>query len=293
MRKNSIIAVFMALPALTGLTLFVAVPFLIAVFLSFTNLRLGSPLPTEWVGHQQFVRILSDESVLRAILNNVVFAVSVVPIQTALALGLALLANQRLRGVTLFRTAFFMPVVFPMSLVAVVWSLIYAPGVDGALNGLLHQMTLGAWAAKDFLHDPALALPAIILMSIWQGVGLQMLILLAGIQSIPDHLYEAASIDGATAWKQFWHVTLPQLRNTLITTVFITTILAFRLFDQIYILTQGGPNNATTTIMFEAVTSTFRRQQVARGAAITVVFFLMVLGITMVQRRLSQEVVDA
>ena len=128
------------------------------------------------------------------------------------------------------------------------------------------------------------------LLSIWQGVGFQMIIMLAGLQNIPRDFYEAADIEGANPWKKFVHITLPQMRNTIIFVALVTTILAFRLFDQIQIMTQGGPHLATTTVMFEAVQSSFERQQVAKGSAMTVVFFMIVLFITFLQRRfLKQE----
>lgn len=279
----------MVAPAAIGLLLFVAVPFILAVVLSFTNLRLGSPLPMEWVGWEQYKRILSDSSFIRALGNNAIFALIVVPVQTALALGLALLLNRPLKGMAWFRTAFFMPVVFSMSLVAVVWTLIYAPVPNGPMNAFLDKISFGLWQAKDFLHDPSLALPAIVLLSIWQGTGFQMVIILAGLQSIPTVLYEAAAIDGSNKWNQFRHITLPQLRNTLIFVVLVTSILSFRLFDQVKIMTQGGPNEATTTVMYEAVTAAFEQQKMAKGAAMTVVFFLIVLAITIVQQILLRQ----
>jgi len=278
-----------ALPALAGLLIFVAIPFLLAIGLSFTNLRLGSPLPLEFAGLTQFLRLFEDAAFTRALLNNLLFTVVVVPLQTLLALGLALLLNQPLRGRAVFRTLFFMPVVFPLSLVSVVWVLIYAPGPDGMLNSFLQLISFGHWQPRDFLHDSWLALPAIMLTSIWQGAGFQMVILLAGLQGIPNQLYEAARIDGAGRWQRFWHITLPQLRNTLIFVMLVTTILAFRLFEQVQIMTHGGPRHATTTVMYEAVQAAFTRQQVARGAAITVIFFLLVLVVTVVQRRVARQ----
>jgi multiple sugar transport system permease protein len=279
----------MAAPAIAGLFFFVALPFALAVALSFSNLRLGSPLPTRWVGFQQYARLLSDAAFLRALLNNGLFAVVVVPLQTVLALSLALLLNRPLKGMALFRTFFFMPVVFPMALVAVVWTLIYAPGPKGMMNAFLEMVTFGLWEPQDFLHEPLLALPAIMLLSIWQGAGFQMVIILAGLQSIPAVLYEAAAIDGSNKWHQFRYITLPQLRNTLIFVMLVTSILAFRLFDQIQIMTQGGPIQATTTVMYEAVKAAFQQQKMAKGAAMTVVFFLIVLAITLLQRRLVKE----
>jgi multiple sugar transport system permease protein len=285
-QKTALVMVF---PALLGLFFFVALPFILAIGLSFTNLRLGSPLPIEWLGWEQYRRIFHDQSFVRALLNNGLFVLGVVPTQTLLALGLALLLNRPLKGMVWFRTLFFMPVVFPMSLVAVVWMLIYAPSANGLMNGFLTFVSFGFWQAKDFLHDPILALPAIMILSIWQGVGFQMVIILAGLQGIPAVLYEAATMDGSNQWNQFCYVTLPQLRNTLIFVVMVTCILAFRLFDQVQIMTQGGPLDATTTVMYETVKAAFEQQKMAKGAAMTVVFFLIVLTITIVQRLLVKE----
>jgi len=288
-RQDCLNAWFFMLPALLGLLFFVLLPFVLAVGLSFTNLRMGSPLPTEFVGITQYQRILTDTAFLHGLLNNTIFALIVVPVQTILALLLALLINQPLRGMVVFRTFFFMPVVFPLSLVAVVWVLLYAPGPQGTLNSLLEFITAGAWQPRDFLHDGAWALPAISLTSIWQGVGFQMVILLAALQSIPEELYDAAKVDGANKRQQLVFITLPQLRNALIFVVLVTTILAFRLFDQVQIMTQGGPRNSTTTVIYEAVRAAFASQQVARGAAMTVVFFTIVLLLTLLQRFLIKH----
>lgn len=279
----------MVLPAVIALAAFVMVPFLLAAGLSLTNLRMGSPLATKFVGFEQYRRILIDNSFQRALVNNGVFAMVVVPLQTSIALAMALLLNRSLKGMAVFRTLFFMPVVFPMAMVAVVWELIYAPGPTGTLNSLFSFISWGAWQPQDFLHHPVLALPALMLLSIWQGMGLQMVILLAGLQAIPSQLYDAAAIDGAGRWSRFWHVTVPGLRNPLVFVVMVTTILAFRLFDQVQILTQGGPNDATTTVMYEAVTAAFARQQVARGCAMTVVFFVIVLIVTIAARSVIRE----
>jgi multiple sugar transport system permease protein len=288
-QSDSLAALGMATPAFMGLLVFVLLPFLLALGLSFTNLRLGSPLPLQWSGFEQYQRVWADPSFRQALLNNGLFALIVVPVQTALALGLALLLNQPLRGMAVFRTLFFMPVVFPMALVAVIWTIIYAPGNHGMMNAFLGQVSFGLWQAKDFLNDPAWALPALMLLSIWQGVGFQMVILLAGLQGIPTTLYEAAAIDGALRWSQFRYITLPQLRNTLIFVMLLTSILAFRLFDQVQIMTQGGPNDATTTVMYEAVKAGFEQQKIAKGSAMTVILFLFVLGMTILQRRFVKE----
>jgi multiple sugar transport system permease protein len=293
LRRDDRAAWAMFLPAAAGLLLFVVVPFVMAGWLSLHNVRLDSPTPPNWMGLEQYRRILLDPDFrgefYRGLLNNVVFAAVVVPVQTALALALALLLNRPLRGMPVFRTFFFMPVVFPMALVAVVWKVIYARGELGMLNAVIDTLSFGHLGPYDWLGDPGTALPAVIIMSIWQGAGLQMVILLAGLQGIPADLYEAASLDRAGRWLQFRHVTLPGLRNTLIFVVMVTTILAFRLFDQVYIMTQGGPQQATTTVMYQAVTTAFDANNVGRASAITVLFFLIVLAITLVQRRVLRE----
>jgi multiple sugar transport system permease protein len=286
--EKTIAWLFMA-PALLGLALFILAPFILAIALSFTNVRLGSPLPVEWTGWREYVRLLDDAAFLRALFNNLLFALVVVPVQTLLALGLALWLNRPLRGRLVFRTLFFMPVVFPLSLIAVVWILIYSPDANGLMNHVLRVISLGHWQAKDFLHDPLWALPAIMLTSIWQGVGLQMVVLLAALQAIPAELYEAATIDGARAWQRFRHVSLPQLRNALVFVVIVTTILSFRVFDQVRIMTQGGPEDHSATVVFAAVRAAFDRAQVSRGMAMSVMFFLIVLAITLVLRKLLRQ----
>ncbi|MCI5136693.1 MAG: sugar ABC transporter permease, partial [Candidatus Electrothrix sp. AW2] len=209
--------------------------------------------------------------------------------QTGCALLLALLVNRKLPGMVVFRTLFFLPVIFPFALISVVWMLLYAPGPNGVINSVLELLTFGFWQPQDFLHNQFLALPAIMVVSIWQGAGFQMIVYLAGLQDISEELYEAARLDGANSWQQFWYVTFPCLRNTTLFVVSVTTILSFRLFDQVQIMTKGGPLNATATVVFEAVRAAFERQQIARGSAMTVVFFIIVLCLTIFQRRMVSE----
>ena len=222
----------MIAPAGIGLLIFVVVPFVIAAWLSLHNVRLDSPNPPSWFGLEQYRRILVDPAMrgefYQGLKNNLVFAVVVVPLQTALALALALalLLNRPLKAMAFFRTFFFMPVVFPMALVAVVWKVIYSRGELGMLNSFLDFVSFGALGPYDWLGNPKTALLAIIIMSIWQGAGLQMVIILAGLQGISNDLYEAAILDRAGRWQQFLHVTFPGLRNTLIFVVMVTTILS-------------------------------------------------------------------
>lgn len=274
-------------PGLILLGIFLIVPFVLAIYLSFTNQRLASPLPVEWVGFRNYTRVLGESDFWRAFANNVYFAAIVVPLQTALALWMAILVNKKIRAVKWFRALFFLPVIVVLAVAATIWILLYAPDT-GLINGFLGFITFGAFESQ-WLDSTTAALPAIMIMSIWQGAGFQMIILLAGLQDIPEEMYEAASIDGASRWQQFLYVTLPQLRNTLIFVITITMILSFRLFDQVYVMTRGGPLDSTNTMVLELVNTGLERKQIAEASAIAVVFFLIVLGLTLIQRRLLKE----
>ncbi|MEW2417870.1 sugar ABC transporter permease [Streptomyces sp. NPDC046866] len=281
----------MSAPALGGLIAFVGVPFVYAVVLSFYNVRLGSPLPPRFFGIEQYRRLFTDPDVsgpfLRALLNNLTFTVVVVPVQTGLALALAILLNRKLKAIGVFRSLFFLPVVFPMALVAVIWRLILARSGDGLLNSALDAVSFGNWGAFDWLGDGLTAMASIIVLSIWQGVGFQMVILLAGLQQIPGELYEAAELDRASRWQQFRHVTLPGIRGTLAFVAMLTSVLSFRVFDQVYVLVKGGglDEDATRTVMYQAVTTAFDQNNIGQASAITVVFFLIVVALTLIQRR--------
>ncbi|NEM92296.1 carbohydrate ABC transporter permease [Galbitalea soli] len=274
-------------PALVLLLIFLAVPFGLAIFFSFTNFRLGSPLPLRFVGVENYTSLFSDAEFLQAFANNVIFAVVVVPVQCALALGLAILVNQKIRGIAFFRALFFMPVVLGGAVVSTIWFILMDPSY-GLLNGLLRAATFGQLHLR-WLQDPNTALASIIVICIWGSVGFQMVILLAGLQDIPSDLYEAAQLDGAGTWAQFRSITLPGLRNTIVFVVTMTTIFAFRLFDQVFVLTHGGPLGSTNTMLLELVKVGYDQQLIGRACAIAVVFFLAVVAFTLLQRRVIKE----
>jgi multiple sugar transport system permease protein len=234
------------------------------------------------------VDTLSSTTFWKGFFNNVWFVVIVVPVQTAFALWLAILVNRKIPGRVFFRTVFFLPVVTVMAAAAVIWTLLF--NANGLVNAIMETVTFGAFS-PDWLNSTTWALPAMMLVGIWQGVGFQMVILLAALQDVPEVLYEAASIDGATRWQQFMNVTLPGIRNGLIFVVTVTMILAFRLFDQVYIMPRvpGGPLDSTRTMMLELVETGFGTQAIGRGAAIAVIFFVIVLVLTLVQRRFIRE----
>ena len=289
-QSEAILAWVFSAPALLLLTVFLLIPFLMAFGLAFTDQRLipNPNLPTRIVYFRNFIRLLEDETFHRALLNNFLFAAVVVPLQSSFALLLAILVNQKLRFSNVFRTVYFSPVVTIMVVVAIVWTFLYNPG-EGFINTFIQTISFGRLGGYDWLNSTKLAFPAIMLLSIWQGVGFQMVIYLAGLQDIPDELYEAAQVDGANRWQQFWNVTLPQLRNTTIFVVIATTILAFKLFTQVWVMTKGGPQEATMTTMIMVYTQGFKQLRVGYASAISIVFFLIVLGVSLLQRAFLRE----
>jgi multiple sugar transport system permease protein len=291
-RNENIMAWVFSAPAIIFLLIFLVLPFCMAIVLAFTDQRLvpNPRLPTRFIGMRNFVRLFSDKDFFQAVFNNFYFVAVVVPIQTSLALLLAIFVNQKMRAVNLFRTIYFSPVVVTMVVVSIIWRFMYNPG-EGMINAFIQWISLGYLGPYDWLNSTALALPSIMVLSIWQGVGFQMIIYLAGLQEIPDSLYEAANIDGANKAQQFFHVTLPQLRNTTIFVVMTTTILAFRLFTQVYTMQGAGghPQGTTRTMMLYTFNQGFRQGKIGYASAVTVIFFLIVLAASMIQRIFLKE----
>lgn len=283
--KEGVIAWLFSTPALLLLIFFLAVPFFMAIGLSFTDQRLipNPNLPTRFIGFRNYLRLLNDEAFRRGLLNNFYFAAVVVPLQTALALFLAILVNQKLPAMNVFRTIYFSPVVTTMVVVAIIWTFLYNP--KGLINTVIQTVSFGVLGPFNWLQNTKLVFPAIMVLSIWQGAGFQMVIFLAGLQDIPDYLYEAAEVDGANMLQKFFFITLPQLRNTTIFVVVSTTILAFKLFTQVEVMTQGGPQNASMTTVVHLVHEGWANLRVGYAAAISIVFFLIVLSVSIIQRR--------
>jgi multiple sugar transport system permease protein len=241
-----------------------------------------------WAGDSRLYLLARDAVFMRALVNTIIFAVVIAPVQGGLGLVLALLVNRRTRAVNVFRAIYFMPVVMSMVVVALLWRFIYSP-TSGLFNNILSAISFGLIEPVDWLGNPSTALAAIIAMSVWQGVGFHMIIWLSGLQTIPGYLYEAASIDGATSFDQFKHVTWPGLRNVAVFVLITITIAAFGLFTQVDVMTRGGPLDSTQTVVYQAVINGFESQDIAYGSAISVVFFLIVLAVALVQRYLTRE----
>ncbi|MFN4192535.1 MAG: carbohydrate ABC transporter permease [Tabrizicola sp.] len=229
-----------------------------------------------------------DVVFMKAIVNTFIFVLVVAPVQAGLALGLALLINQRLRGINVFRAIYFMPVVVSIVVVSLLWRLIY-DGQSGLLNNLLGAISFGMIQPVDWLGNPSTALGSIIAMSIWQAVGFHMVIWLSGLQTISPTLYEAAAIEGASKWQVFRYITWPGLRNTAVLILIVITMQAFGLFAQIDVMTNGGPLDSTQTIVFQAVERGYGKQDISGGSAISVILFVIVLSISLIQRWLTRE----
>ncbi|WP_026554504.1 carbohydrate ABC transporter permease [Arthrobacter sp. 35W] len=274
-------------PAVILLLLFVFVPAVLAFGLAFTNARLISPNPPVFVGVDNFVRLFADDGFYRALLNVAYFAVVVVPLQAGVALLMALLVNGKVRGVNFFRTIYFLPVVTSMVVVSLLWLFMYRQ--DGLLNEIITRVTFGAVHGPDWLNNTATAMPAIILMSVWQGAGFHMIIWLSGLQTISADLYEAADIDGVSRWQRFRYITWPGLSATRSLILITITIQALSLFTQVSVMTQGGPLDSTTTIVYQAVRAGFKQQETSYASAISLVFFALVLIVSAVQRYLTRE----
>ncbi len=348
---EAIAAWLMASPAVILLLAFLIIPFFLAFYYSFTNQRLISPNPTEYVGFANFKQLLTlnilrlspivdatgqpvldengnftyprereftrdnpnypqynglqkwtswdigesrfvllagDAVFMKSVINTFYFALVIVPGQAGLGLLLALLVNQRFKGVNIFRTIYFMPVVVSIVVVSILFQFIY-DGDTGLANSALIFITGGRFKPVDWLASPSTAMPAIMVMSAWQAVGIHMVLWLSGLQTIPETLYEAASIDGANRWQKFIYVTWPGLHNTAVFILVTITIAALGLFTQIDVMTQGGPLNSTTTVIYQAVQKGYKMQDIAYGSAISVVFFIFVLSVALIQRYLTRE----
>lgn len=239
-------------------------------------------------GDNAKVVIVRDVVFMKALMNTFLFVLIVAPVQAACALGLALLINQRLRGINVFRAIYFMPVVVSIVVVSLLWRFIY-DGSDGLLNNMLSGLSFGLFKPVDWIGNPDTALYSIMAMSIWQGAGFFMVIWLAGLQTISPTLYEAAAIEGASKRQTFRYVTWPGLQNTAILVLIVITMQCFALFAQIDIMTNGGPLDSTHTLVFQAVERGYGKQDISGGSTISVLLFLIVLCISLFQRWLTRS----
>ncbi|WP_434714160.1 sugar ABC transporter permease (plasmid) [Rhizobium sp. YTUHZ045] len=279
----------MLAPAVILLTVFLIVPFLLSFWTAMTNQPLvPRPTPVRFVWFNNFIRIFQDDLFWTALWNVSRFTFWIIPVQCGLAFATALLLHQKLPLRNLLRGMFFLPAITSMVVVCVIWGTLFQYPT-GPFNQILGFLSGGAIQPIDWLGDPEWTMFSIVLLSAWQAYGFQMIVYLAGLQGIPDELYDAAKIDGANGFRRFWHVTMPGLRPTHVFVLVITTIQAFKLYTQVAILTQGGPKSSTETVVHYMVRAGFEEQKMGYASAVSVILFVIVLIIALIQRQLLRR----
>jgi len=276
-------------PALVLIGCFFLLPVAASLLLSFTDFdiyAIADPANVRLVGLRNYSELVASPTFWTALKNTLYFVAVGGPLTVAVSLGAALLVNARLvRFKSFFRTLYFAPFVTTLVAVAIVWRYLYHPEY-GLLNYALGVFGIGP---VDWLGDPRWAMPAIILLAVWKNFGYHMLIFIAGLQAIPEELYEAAYLDGAGPWRRFRHVTLPMLGPTLAFVGLITMIGFFQLFAEPYVMTQGGPLRSTTSLVLLMYEEGFRWWRMGYAAAVAFVLFLVILAVMLLQRRIRRE----
>ena len=273
------------LPSLVLISIFLILPAFMALYYSFTDFYLLRPNEISFVGLKNYILVFKDTTFWKAFFNTLYFSLTVVPLQCTLAFLLALLVKKSVKGIGIFRMAYFSPVVTSMTVIAILWIFLYNPNY-GLINVLFEKIGLPKLL---FLKSSKQAMPSIIFMSAWQAAGYQMMIFLAGLQSIPDYLYEAAQIDGAKKFQQFIHITIPSMYNVIVFVIMITTVQAFKLFTQPYIMTQGGPEDSTKTLVYYIYQEGFQFRNVGYSSTIAIIFFLLVVMISISLKKLLKQ----
>ncbi len=273
-------------PNITGFLIFTLFPVLASLLLAFSKWDILTPI--KFVGIKNFVTLITDSLFWKYFFNTLFFMLGI-PIGMAVSLILALLVNQKLKGMVIFRTIYFLPVISSMVAIALLWRWIYNPDF-GLLNSFLRM--IGIKNPPQWLSSTAWAKPAIMIMWIWKGAGYNMLLYLAGLQGIPPQLYEAAEIDGANGWQKFWNITWPMLGPTNFFIVIMGVIGGFQAFGEIYVMTGGGPAGATTTIVYYIYNNAFQWFKMGYASAISWFLFLLIFTVTLFQWKYAGQKVE-
>lgn len=274
-RKRDNVAYLLILPNVLIYLVFILLPLARSFLLSFTDYNLFN---SHFVGFANYIELFKDNLFLISFKNTIIYSVFTILPSMVIGLMLAIALNGKVVGAKAFRTIFYMPNVISVICASMAWSYIY-----DSSNGILNKMLLAVGLPQQaWLMNPSLALPAVIVMSIWQSQGYNMIVYLSGLQSIPEYLYEAAMIDGASKVRQFFKITLPMLAPTTFFIFVMATISSFQVFGQIYSMTNGGPMNATSTLVFQIYQNAFINYKMGYASAIAVVLFLMTLIITLI-----------
>lgn len=267
------------LPAIILLGLTVIWPAFQAFYLSFTRYEYDITQAPEWVGLANFQRLIADKIFWQTFRNTLIYLVVVVPILVILPLALAILVNQKLRGISWFRAAYYTPVIISMVVAGLAWKWLYAE------NGLLNQLLklIGFNEGIPWLTSPNWVLFSVMAVTIWKGLGYYMVIYLAGLQSIPNDLYEAAAIDGSDGLRKHWDITVPLMKPYLFLVAVISAISATKVFEEVYIMTQGGPRNSSKTVVYYLYDRAFRDLEISYACTIGLVLFLIILGLSILR----------
>ena len=283
-RKESILGMAFFGPALVLLTLFLFLPMLLTFIFSFTDYFALNPEMTHFVGLENYKNIFQDELFIQSFLNTVKFVLIIVPFQCGGALILALAINRAVHCKKYFKIAFFVPVVMSLAVVSTLWMDIYSP--EGILNTLLTQWGIDA---QPFIYSAKQALPSIAVMSVWQGVGYQMIIFLGGLQNINPALYEAAEMDHASQWQKFKDITLPELKPLCVFVFITVTIGAFRMLVQPMVMTGGGPDHSTYTLVYNIYETGTVNWEMGLASTMAIIFTVFVVILTIIQNKFTGD----
>jgi len=284
MKAQKIWGYIFTAPALAHLSIFAIWPILFVIYMSLFRWELLGGRG-DFVGLGNFALLLQDTAFFNAIKNSALFTLGTVPVSLLLSLALASLMAQPLRAIGLFRTLYFLPVVTSTVAVAMVFSWIYHPEF-GLLN---YGLKLVGLSGPNWLGDPRFALSALMIMSVWKGLGYQVVIYLAGISAIPKDIYEAADLEGASAWHRFWHITVPLLKPTTAFLAVTGVIGSFQVFTSVYTMTEGGPLRSTDVVVYHIFKSAFERFHLGYASAQALILFAIILTATLLQVRLLRR----
>ena len=277
-RRNTLIGWSFILPNFIGFALLTLVPIVVLFYMSMTNWNVFGT--ANWVGFANFERLVGDGSFRIAVFNTLYYSALHIPLTFAVALGLALLLNNKLRGVAFFRTAAFFPYITSIVAIAIVWNLLFSPDY-GPINEILRFF--GMENPPGWLTSSDWAMPAVVIVSTWRDMGYYMILFLAGLQTVPRELHEAARMDGANTIQRFFNVTLPCLRPTTFFVTVMLTINSFKIFDLILVMTEGGPGQSTLVLSQFIYTKGFEESQFGYASAASVALFFMCIIVTVVQ----------
>ena len=285
--RHSLVAWAFVLPALLLISVSVLLPALMALVMSFSSTGLDVSEPLQFVGLANFERLITDPMVRRVLITTFLYLVGVVPPIVLSSLGLAVLVNQGLPGRDLLRAAFYTPVLVSVVVAAIAFRWLYAE--NGLINGWLAALLGEAFTPIGFLTSPLLALPAVMLVTLWKGIGYYMVIFLAGLQGIPRELYEAAELDGSHGWRQHLDITLPLLRPYVTLVAVVSSIAATKVFEEVFLMTQGGPADATRTIVYYVYDQAFAELEISYACTLGLALFLLVLLLTLLRLAFSGD----